>query len=108
LDYDAKYRAKLTRAGEAVSIFTCPIQPQEKDDAPPYTYPTLVNAGAYIPVPAKTNGTVTFFSVSGILVGKELLAKGENSIKVPLVQGFYIMVIEETGKEKVTQIMIVK
>jgi len=106
LDYEAQYRAKLTRADDGVTLFTCPMTPEP----PTYisTYPTLVNAGYTIQIPAKANGTTTFISVSGILVGKEQLVKGENSIKVPLVQGFYIMVIEENSRETTKQIIIVK
>ena len=105
-DNIAIYSARLTRTDDGAAIFTCDKETETHTDIS--LYPTIVDAGYYIPISAKTNGTITILSMHGVLVSKDKLARGENDIKSPMVAAAYIMIVELEGMPPVTQVLIVK
>jgi hypothetical protein len=106
LEFGKEYRAYLTRTDDGVSIFTCPMIPERRDDTQPL--PTLVDGNRGFFMQAKYSGTITIIHVSGIVISKQNFSVGENHIKTPAQQGFYIMVVEENNRVQTTQILVVK
>jgi len=105
-DFVSNYQVSLTRIDDGTTLLTCPIIPEYRQDN--QQFPTMVTGDRTIQIRTKGKGTITFMSVSGILMSKQSFSAGESSIQTPAQQGFYIMVVEEEGQMPVKQVFVVK
>jgi hypothetical protein len=101
-----KYRARLTRTSDNVPLFTCAYTPKHKIDIT--SLPTIVPRGNRMPMRANGNGKVAFITISGIKTSEQTFAAGDNYIRTPETQGFYIIIVEETDQIPRKQILLVK
>jgi len=106
LDFSAEYRARITRADDDVTLFTCPFFPAPHEEI--FGYPVIIVSASNIivKISAKT-ARASLWSVTGIPMGEYLLQKGDNQITAPQQQGVYILKIStENGVSTIEKIVV--
>jgi len=107
-NYKSEYRVKVTRTDDNTSIFTCAYSPYDRSDLECCPLPSIVDGNSTVYIKAKEPGTITFISVSGIVISKQKLSFGENPVQTPTQSGFYIMVIESKNQPPTKQVLLVR
>jgi hypothetical protein len=105
LDFEAEYRALLTRSDDGITLLTCPLQPVPHYDN--LSYPTFLDAGQTFNVSTASAGRISFFTLSGIKIADKIAVEGQNLLIAPQQQGNYLMVIDDLqgGVERVKLIV---
>jgi uncharacterized protein (TIGR02145 family) len=106
LDFTAQYRARITRADDGVTLFTCPIIPVPHTDSNPY--PTFVTANQYFTINTPAAGRILIFSITGTPISQQNIVQGANQVLAPSSQGAYIMVISSNAAVDERQILMVR
>jgi hypothetical protein len=92
LDYNATYRALLTR-DDGVSVMTCGLQPQTRTDI--NVVPTVTMPKNVVRVmTSQTSGVVTVYNTTGAVVSRTTINDMATDIVAPAEQGLYIMTVE--------------
>ena len=107
LDFTAEYRARVTRADDNVTLFTCPFFPAQHEKIFDYPVIVLSENNIMIKISAK-NARAFLWSVTGILLGEYQLHKGDNQIAAPKQQGVYILHISTEDRFIATEKIVVK
>jgi hypothetical protein len=109
LDFAAEYRARLTRADDGVTLFTCPFAPVKRTNLIEIQNPTFVPANQYFTFTAdEQSGKITIFSLQGLPVSEQTFTQGENQILAPRLQGAYIMIVNRNNGSSEKLILTVK
>lgn len=104
LDMNAEYTAKVTRNGDGVELFICPIVLEYFDSN---TVPTLVIPGEDITISSTQAAVARFYSFMGNLISATNLTKGMSTIKAPSTPGVYVLeLIYEDGHKTVHRVMV--
>ncbi|GHU95971.1 hypothetical protein FACS1894156_6380 [Bacteroidia bacterium] len=104
LDFTAMYSMRFTREDNAV-LFTCPLNPQARDEDPA-AYPTIVNAAAAMTITAAHAGEAVIRNTQGTVMSRQMFGSGVSNITVPTTTGLYFVELQ-TNEEAPRIIKIV-
>lgn len=106
LDTNAEYSVKITRMGDGVTLFTCPIRPTLHTDVA--IFPTLLSKAGNVTIDIEGTGSALLMDASGIKLRIQPLNNGINNFTVPAVSGTYLLLVKNEKGESRTQLLIVK
>ena len=106
LDMNAEYSVELTRSGDGVTLFSCPVVPVFEQEIS--VYPTLVSSSQNITIKAKSRGIVSIWSMSGVKLSEQGLEEGSNTISSPTRSGMYMLQLIYDSGARNKQLIIVQ
>ena len=97
MDYGAMYSLFLTRAGDGVSQFTCPLIPGEYAPASMEVIPTVTFSGGSIEVKSYAPASASLYASDGRLVRTFSIVPGGNMLPLHVPAGLYILAVSYGG-----------
>lgn len=107
LHFDGEYRVLLTRAGDSVSVMTCPYTPTRFDEQHYTEVSTVLFGGSALTVDVDGQAVATLYSVSGIRYSEQHLNSGTNSLAMPAYAGIYLLrIVHSDGRVDLHRIVV--
>ena len=109
LDQAAEYRVELTRSDDGMTVSTCPVVPYAADNVTLTLASSIVPEGGEVLVSSAHSGTASLYSLSGVLLNRQMLTGGTTSLAAPTQAGYYLLRVElDNGQVKTYHLQIVK
>jgi hypothetical protein len=93
LDMSAEYKVAIVRAGDDVSVFTCPVSPHWVENVTLTLVSNVTQIGGSFQLNSSESGRALIYSLSGVLITEQPVYEGENQLKAPLQVGYYLLKI---------------
>jgi hypothetical protein len=108
-DVEDYYQVKLKRAGETDEVFSCRIYPVRREYDNSTIYPTLMKRGEIWKPVGKTegNGTIEVWDVMGVVLASQTFENGAIEIRMPDLQGVFVVKIRwDDGTDKIVNVIV--
>lgn len=104
-----EYRAELTRSDDGVTLMTCPLYPEARNDTFPYPVATSVPAGSKVKVNEVDSDDVeaVLWSVGGTCCSSQRLSSSSPYFVAPQTGGVYILRIGVSGRYKLYKVLVI-